>query len=182
MEVLILFLSLTPFVIETDYKYFQGLLRRKEEEIPYPQLARWSESLSRFKFEVKHIKGESNIVAYFLSRPTMKISQTWCTKSLKKPLEWYPLPASVKSPPLESSKRLPLRQFEEQFSYNPSEIIEKLHENIKEIIFDKVTDHLTYVANSNDIEWRVWALVDNIHLHLARKVGEKFLYFQLFNP
>ena len=53
------FLSLTPFVIETYYKYLQGLLRRKEGEIPDPQLARFSESLSRFKFEVRHIKGES---------------------------------------------------------------------------------------------------------------------------
>ena len=62
------FLSLTPSVIETDYKYLQRLLRRKEGEISDPQLARWSESLSRFKFEAKHIKGESNTVVDFLSR------------------------------------------------------------------------------------------------------------------
>ena len=30
------FLSLTLFVIETDYKYLQGLLKRKEGEIPNP--------------------------------------------------------------------------------------------------------------------------------------------------
>ena len=34
------FLSLTPFVIETNYKHLQGLLKRKEGEIPDPQLAR----------------------------------------------------------------------------------------------------------------------------------------------
>ena len=69
------FLSLTPFVIKTDYKYLQGLLKRKEGEIPDPQLARWSESLSRFKFNVKRIKGESNIVADFLSKPVTMISR-----------------------------------------------------------------------------------------------------------
>lgn len=64
-----LFLFLTCFIVETDYEYLQGLLRRKEGEIPDPQIAKWSESLSRFKFEVKHIKRESNTVAAFLSRP-----------------------------------------------------------------------------------------------------------------
>lgn len=47
------FLSLTLFVIETYYRYLQGLQRRKEGEILDPQLTKWSESLSRFKFEVK---------------------------------------------------------------------------------------------------------------------------------
>ena len=55
-------------MIETYYKYLQGLLR-KEREISNPHLARWSESVSRFKFEVRHIKGESNTVADFLSKP-----------------------------------------------------------------------------------------------------------------
>ena len=137
-------------MIETYYKYLQGLLSRKEGEILDPQLVRWFESLSRFQFKVKHIKGESNTVADFLSRPVMVSFPTLCNKSSKKPLEWYQLPASVKSPPPESSRRLPPTWFEEQFSYSPSEIIEKLPADIKELIFEKVTNHLTYPASSND--------------------------------
>ncbi|KAK9177750.1 hypothetical protein WN944_023898 [Citrus x changshan-huyou] len=37
----------------------------------------------------------------------MAFSRTWCIKSSKKPLEWNQLPALVKSPPPESSRKLP---------------------------------------------------------------------------
>lgn len=69
-----------------------------------------------------------------------------------------------------------------QFSYNPSKIIKKLPLEIKELIFDNVINHLTYPASSDDIEWRVWTLIDNIYLKPAGKCGEKFLHYGLFNP
>ena len=117
------FLSLTPFIIEIDYKYLQGLLRKKEEgEFPDLQLARWSESLSRFKFEVKHIKGESNTVADFLSRPVTMISR----RSL--PRRWE-----------EGSSRA--HKARGHFLENLNTLISWLSDDVQKRIFKKVIDH-----------------------------------------
>ncbi len=54
-----------PFTVVTDHKALQFLRDKKKVS---PRLERWLEYLSRFKFDVIYVKGESNKVADSLSR------------------------------------------------------------------------------------------------------------------
>lgn len=122
--------------IEIDYKYLQEILRRKEGEIPNPQLARWAESLSRLKFEVRHIKGESNTIADFFSGP-------------------------IRTFLMASSKTLPIGWHMEKcsFIYNLPRFISALSLDIKEKIFEKVVDYHEYPKSSKDTVWRLSSLL-----------------------
>ena len=133
------FLSLTPFVIETDYKYLLGLIRRKEGEIPDPQLARWSESLSRFKFEVRHIKGESNTVADFLSRPINMITRRGL------PRRWEEGSSSA-------------HENRAHFLKNLNTFIAWLPSEVQEDIFEKTISHKRD-PEDQALTWRVWQLM-----------------------
>ncbi|KAG8485185.1 hypothetical protein CXB51_021833 [Gossypium anomalum] len=44
-------------------------LLSKEKIVPHPQLLRWAEWFSQFKFDARHIKGKQNVLADLLSRP-----------------------------------------------------------------------------------------------------------------
>lgn len=133
------FLSLTPFVIETDYKYLQELLRRKEREILDLQLARWSESLLKFKFEVRHIKGESNTVADFLSRPITMIKR----RSL--PKRWEEDSSSV-----HETRAHFLKDLNTFIAWLPSEVQGE--------IFERVINHKSD-PKDRALTWRVWQLM-----------------------
>ncbi|MED6153552.1 hypothetical protein PIB30_103150, partial [Stylosanthes scabra] len=45
------------------------MLDAKGKRLSYAQLLRWKDWFSRYKFTVKHIKGNHNIIADYLSRP-----------------------------------------------------------------------------------------------------------------
>ena len=60
------------FLIEMDMCSFPKMLQYKQKIVPNPQLLRWANWFSQYTFEVKHIKGKSNIVANFFSRPPPK--------------------------------------------------------------------------------------------------------------
>ncbi|MED6163814.1 hypothetical protein PIB30_083674, partial [Stylosanthes scabra] len=45
------------------------MLDAKGKTLPDSQLMRWKDWFSRYKFTVKHIKGNHNIIADYLSRP-----------------------------------------------------------------------------------------------------------------
>ena len=55
-----------------DMCSFPKALQFKQKIIPNPQLLRWANWFSQYTFEVKHIKGKSNIVANFFSKPPPK--------------------------------------------------------------------------------------------------------------
>lgn len=59
-------------------------MRKREGEILDPQLTRWTESLSRFKFIVKYINDNSNITADFLSRSIKTFLMASSTKTIPK--------------------------------------------------------------------------------------------------
>ncbi|MBA0762904.1 hypothetical protein Gotri_012451 [Gossypium trilobum] len=52
-----------------DMSSFPKMLKFKQKDIPHPQLLRWSEWFSKYSFDVKHIKGKTNVLADILSRP-----------------------------------------------------------------------------------------------------------------
>ena len=125
-------------MIEIDYKYLQGLLKRKEGEIPNPQLVRWSESLSRFKFKVRHIKGESNTVADFLSRPITMIKRN-------RPKRWEEGNSSA-------------HEARAHFLKDLNTFIAWLSSEVQEDIFEKVISHKTKPKDQALIWW-VWQLI-----------------------
>ncbi|KAK9044313.1 hypothetical protein V6N11_072624 [Hibiscus sabdariffa] len=53
-----------------DMSSFPQMLKFKQKIIPNPQLLRWAEWFSKYSFDCKHIKGKSNTLADFLTRPT----------------------------------------------------------------------------------------------------------------
>lgn len=58
------------FLVEMDMSSFPRMLEFKRKMLPQPQLLRWENWFSQWKFTVKHIKGTSNVLADFLSRPS----------------------------------------------------------------------------------------------------------------
>ena len=62
------FLISQHFLIEMDMGSFPKMLHFKQKTIPHPQLLRWAAWFSQYSFDVKHIKGKTNIVADFFSR------------------------------------------------------------------------------------------------------------------
>ena len=48
---------------------FPKMLKFKQNMVPNPQLLRWSSWFSQYTFDVIRIKGKTNIVADFFSRP-----------------------------------------------------------------------------------------------------------------
>lgn len=116
------------FIIKTYYKISLGLLRWMEGEIQDLQITRWVESLSRFKFEVWHIKGESNTVVDFLSKPITIFSMA---SSRTLPIGWY----------MESFP----------FIYNLLTFILALPLDIKEYIFEKVVNYHKYLESSDNM-------------------------------
>lgn len=123
------------FIIKTYYKISLGLLRWMEGEIQDLQITRWVESLSRFKFEVWHIKGESNTVVDFLSKPITIFSMA---SSRTLPIGWY----------MESFP----------FIYNLLTFILALPLDIKEHIFEKVVNYHKYLESSDNMTWCLWLL------------------------
>ncbi|RYR41952.1 hypothetical protein Ahy_A08g038396 [Arachis hypogaea] len=63
-------LSSYHFTVEMDNTSFPSMLEIKKKILPDSQLLRWKDWFSRYKFEVRHIKGHQNTLADFLSRPT----------------------------------------------------------------------------------------------------------------
>ena len=57
------------FLVQLDNSSFPKILEFKNKELPEPQLLRLKDWFSKYQFEVKHIKGTSNVVPDFLSRP-----------------------------------------------------------------------------------------------------------------
>jgi hypothetical protein len=55
----------TKFFAETDHEPLVGYLKLDD---PYGKIARWSAELAQFSFQIKYIKGETNIPADTLSR------------------------------------------------------------------------------------------------------------------
>ncbi|XP_027158389.1 uncharacterized protein LOC113760009 [Coffea eugenioides] len=62
------FLISHHFLVEMDMGSFPKMLHFKQNNVPNPQLLRWSAWFSQYSFEVKNIKGKKNIVADFFSR------------------------------------------------------------------------------------------------------------------
>ncbi|KAK8518958.1 hypothetical protein V6N12_012193 [Hibiscus sabdariffa] len=56
-------------LVEMDMSSFPQMLKFKQKIIPNPQLLRWAEWFSKYSFDCKHIKGKSNTLADFLTRP-----------------------------------------------------------------------------------------------------------------
>lgn len=57
------------FTVEMDNSSFPGILNFKNFEVPDAQRLRMKDWFSKYDFEVKHIKGNHNILADYLSRP-----------------------------------------------------------------------------------------------------------------
>ncbi|KAG8500692.1 hypothetical protein CXB51_002828 [Gossypium anomalum] len=52
-----------------DMSSFPQMLKFKQKTVPHPQLLRWAEYFSQFKFDVRHISRKQNVLADFFSRP-----------------------------------------------------------------------------------------------------------------
>lgn len=61
------------FLIEMDMSSFPNMLKFKQKDVPHPQLLRWSEWFSKYFFDCKHIKGKTNVLADFLTRPSKEV-------------------------------------------------------------------------------------------------------------
>jgi hypothetical protein len=57
------------FTIQMDNYSFPKILNFKSKMIPEPQLLRLKDWFSKYQFTVEHVKGKTNILADFLSRP-----------------------------------------------------------------------------------------------------------------
>ncbi|KAK8487576.1 hypothetical protein V6N11_066561 [Hibiscus sabdariffa] len=57
------------FLVEMDMSSFPQMLKFKQKTVPHPQLLRWAEWFSKYSFECKHIKGQTNVLADLLTRP-----------------------------------------------------------------------------------------------------------------
>ena len=62
------------FLVEMDNSSFPKILEFKKKDIPSGQCLRLKDWFSRYEFNVKHIKGDHNIIADYLSRPKQKIA------------------------------------------------------------------------------------------------------------
>ena len=63
------------FLVEMDNSSFLKVLEFKNKEISSCQCLRLKDWFSRYEFEVKHIKGDHNIIADYFSQPKKKIAQ-----------------------------------------------------------------------------------------------------------
>ncbi|XP_019264775.1 PREDICTED: uncharacterized protein LOC109242371 [Nicotiana attenuata] len=63
------FLIHTEVLIEMDMKAFPKMIQINAKIIPNPQILRWAQWFSPYKFQVKHLKGKDNILTDFQSRP-----------------------------------------------------------------------------------------------------------------
>ncbi|KAH0665351.1 hypothetical protein KY290_027601 [Solanum tuberosum] len=71
-----------------DMRAFPKMIQINSKIIPNPQILQWAQWFSPYKFEVKHLKGKYNIMAYFLSRPEtfLRRFRTVPDKEQKKPV------------------------------------------------------------------------------------------------
>lgn len=56
------------FCVRTDHKPLLGIFNAKDLEDVSPRISKWMQYLGKYNFEVRHLKGESNVVADCLSR------------------------------------------------------------------------------------------------------------------
>ncbi|MBA0640088.1 hypothetical protein Goklo_023061 [Gossypium klotzschianum] len=86
-----------------DMFSFPKMLKFKQKEIPHPQLLRWSEWFSKYSFDVKHIKGKTNVLADILTRPVesfiMRHLSSYKSKGKKKLFQNPPSPFSIPCQP-----------------------------------------------------------------------------------
>ncbi|KAA3479586.1 polyprotein [Gossypium australe] len=61
------------FLVEMVMSSFPQMLEFKQKTVPHPQLLRWAEWFSKYSFDVKHIKGKTNVLADLLTRPTKEV-------------------------------------------------------------------------------------------------------------
>ena len=65
------FLHQTKFIAETDHRALEGYLNLED---PFGKIARWAAELGQFDFDIKYIKGITNIPADALSRSFQEIA------------------------------------------------------------------------------------------------------------
>jgi len=61
------------FQVHKDNSPFPKILEFKNKMPPNPQILRLKDWFSRYDFSVKHIKGKSNLILDFLSRPSKTV-------------------------------------------------------------------------------------------------------------
>ncbi|MBA0788278.1 hypothetical protein Gotri_000112 [Gossypium trilobum] len=83
-----------------DMSSFPKMLKFKQKDIPHPQQLRWSEWFSKYSFDVKHIKGKTNVLADILSRP---FENFMIKPSSSKSKKNQPPPSSLSIPYLPNS-------------------------------------------------------------------------------
>ncbi len=71
----------SKFIIRTDHNALKWLMTVKDQN---SKLMRWALSLMEYEFEIKHIKGKTNVVADALSRAPLEISINVVTRSKNK--------------------------------------------------------------------------------------------------
>ena len=134
----------TKFFAETDHQPLVGYLRLDD---PYGKIARWAAELAQFSFEIKYIKGETNI-------PSDTLSRTGEEVALLEEVFTYAIPLDNNNEFIEK----------DQVSYRPSKVLSKAFsdedielftcidtslENNEEVI---CTNNL-YFAMPTDNEW-----------------------------
>nr|KJB06691.1 hypothetical protein B456_001G159600 [Gossypium raimondii] len=97
-----------------DMSSFLKMLKFKQKEIPHPQLLRWSEWFSKYSFDVKHIKGKTNVLADILTKLVesfmMQHLSSSKSKGKKKLFQNPPSPFSIPCQPT-SYPDYPLKYF-----------------------------------------------------------------------
>ena len=179
------------FLVEMDMSSFPQMLKFKQKIVPHPQLLRWSEWFSKYSFDTKHIKGKTNVLADFLTRPTKEIMM-------------FNKPSSSKPPPAKKSKTLP-SAFDIPPNLNqeyPPEVFtlcleNKFHQKTKGMIFQYQLNlfrdfgglilkpyglhpeypfihplHFEFTEFPNELKWFLWYLTHLYHIGIHFSVPD----------
>jgi len=85
------------FEVHMDNSSFPKILEFKNKMPPDPQILRLKDWFSRYDFSFKHIKGKTNLIPDFLSRPNNPIQMISTTKEFNMIFMMDPLPNMAKT-------------------------------------------------------------------------------------
>ena len=60
------------FILTTDHRPLETLLSQTTNKLTIARIERWKEKLTMYDYDIRYIKGESHIIADFLSRTAGK--------------------------------------------------------------------------------------------------------------